>query len=145
MVVDTSAELITGEGSIDFREEKYNLRLTADSKNPSILALRGPIRIGGTFETPKVSPEIGPLVARIGASVGLGALAGPLALLPLIDLGDARDADCRALYQSARVQTGTSERITRSPKSGGKAAKQESAPERLAAPASGERSGARAN
>jgi len=60
-----------------------------------------------------VRPEMGPLVARIGASVGLGVLAGPLALLPLIDLGDAPDADCKSLYQDARVQSGTTERIAR--------------------------------
>jgi hypothetical protein len=33
--------------------------------------------------------------------------------LPLIDLGDAPDADCRALYKDARVQTGTNARIAR--------------------------------
>ena len=116
-VVDTSAELITGTGSVDFRTEQYDLHLKANSKKPSILALKGPVVIGGTFKTPAVHPEVGPLVARIGASVGLGVLAGPLALLPLIDLGDAPDADCKALYQDARVQTGTTERIARPNKS----------------------------
>ena len=57
-----------------------------------------------------------PLMARIGASVGLGVVAGPLALLPLIDLGDAKNADCKALYQDARIETGTTERIARSAK-----------------------------
>jgi len=112
-VVDTSAELITGTGTVDFRTEQYDLHLKANSKKPSILALKGPVVIGGTFKTPAVHPEVGPLVARIGASVGLGVLAGPLALLPLIDLGDAPDADCKALYQDARVQTGTTEHIAR--------------------------------
>ena len=112
-VVDTSAELITGSGSVDFRTEQYDLHLKANSKTPSILALKGPVVIGGTFKAPVVRPEMGPLVARIGASVGLGVLAGPLALLPLIDLGDAPDADCKSLYQDARVQSGTTERIAR--------------------------------
>ena len=119
-VVDTSAELITGEGSIDFREEKYDLHLKADSKTASILALKGPIVIGGTFKTPTVRPAAGPLAARIGASVGLAVLAPPLALLPLIDLGDAPDADCRALYQDARLQTGTNERIAQPQPAGDK-------------------------
>ena len=114
-VVDTSAELITAEGSIDFREEKYDLHLKANSKKPSILALKGPVVIGGTFKAPAIRPEIGPLVARIGAAVGLGAVAGPLALLPLIDLGDAPSADCKALYQDARVQSGTAQRTARAP------------------------------
>jgi uncharacterized protein involved in outer membrane biogenesis len=115
-VVDTSAELITGTGSVNFVNETYDLHLKASSKTASILALKGPIVIGGSFKTPIVRPEIGPLVARIGASVGLGVVAGPLALLPLIDLGDAKNADCKALYQDARVQTGTAERLVRAPK-----------------------------
>ena len=113
-VVDTSAELITGSGSIDFKNEKYDLHLKADSKNPSLLALKGPIVIGGTFGKPTIRPEAGPLVARIGAAVGLGVIAPPLALLPLIDLGDAPDADCRALYANTRVQTGDDEKVTQS-------------------------------
>ena len=113
LVIDTSAELITGRGSIDFANEKYDLHLKADSKNASLLALKGPIVIGGTFKTPAIHPEVAPVVARVGAAIGLGVLAPPLALLPLIDLGDAPDADCRALYQDARVQTGNNERIAR--------------------------------
>ena len=115
-VVDTSAELITGTGSVNFADEKYDLHLKASSKTPSILALKGPIVIAGTFKTPTVRPEMAPLMARIGASVGLGVVAGPLALLPLIDLGDAKNADCKALYQDARIETGTTERIARSAK-----------------------------
>jgi hypothetical protein len=115
-VVDTSAELITGTGSVNFVDEKYDLHLKASSKTASILALKGPIVIGGSFKTPTVRPEIGPLVARIGAAVGLGVVSGPLALLPLIDLGDAKDADCKALYQDARVATGTTERLVRAPR-----------------------------
>jgi hypothetical protein len=105
-VIDTSAELITGDGDIDFRNEKYGLELKADSKHPSILALRGPIVIGGTFAAPVVHPKMGPVAARIGAAVGLGLLAPPLALLPLIDLGDASDVDCKWLRQEARISSG---------------------------------------
>jgi hypothetical protein len=49
--------------------------------------------------------------------VGLGVLAGPLALLPLIDLGDAPSADCKALYAGARVDGGASARVTSRSKS----------------------------
>jgi len=113
-VVDTSAVLITGSGSIDFRQERYDLHLKADSKNPSLIALKGPIIIGGTFAQPAIRPEVGPVAARVGAAIGLGVLAPPLALLPLIDLGDAPSADCRALLQDARVQTHSPEPVARS-------------------------------
>src|SRR5689334_16631319 len=98
-VVDTSAELITGEGDVDFRNEQYDMRLRANSKHASLLALRGPIVVGGTFKKPTVHPAIGPVALRVGAAIGLGAIAPPLALLPLIDFGGAPDADCRGLMQ----------------------------------------------
>ena len=111
--VDTSAVVISGEGNVDFRDEKYDLALKAKSKRPSLLALRGPIVIGGTFKTPVVGPAVGPVAARTGAAVGLGMLAPPLALLPLIDFGGASDLDCKALMEQARINTATTQRIGR--------------------------------
>ena len=104
-VVDTSAVLITGEGSVDLRDERYDALLRAKSKQMSLLALRGPIVVQGTFKQPVVRPAIGPVAARVGAAIGLGVLAPPLALLPLIDFGGAPDADCRNLVREARVDT----------------------------------------
>jgi hypothetical protein len=65
------------------------------------------VLITGTFKDPVVRPAAGPVVARIGAAVGLGLLAPPLALLPLIDLGNAPDANCRALYEHAQIASDT--------------------------------------
>jgi uncharacterized protein involved in outer membrane biogenesis len=112
-VVDTSAVVITAAGDVDFRDEKYELALNAKSKRPSLLALRGPIVIGGTFKAPVVGPALGPVVARVGAATGLGLVAPPLALLPLIDFGGASDVDCRSLIEQARVNTATTERLKR--------------------------------
>lgn len=112
-VIDTSAVVITGEGAVDFRDEKYEMTLRAKSKRPSLLALRGPIVIRGTFKAPVVGPAAGPVAARVGVAAGLGALAPPLALLPLIDFGGASDVDCRALVEQARINTATTERIAR--------------------------------
>ena len=105
MVIDSSEELIRGSGNIDFAHEKYDLALSADSKKPSLVALRGPIKITGTFKSPVVKPALGQAIARVGAAVGLGILAPPLALLPLIDLGNAPNADCQALYRDAGIAT----------------------------------------
>jgi hypothetical protein len=106
--MDTEVEKVVGEGSIDFAHERYDLNLNAQAKRPSIVALRGPIVVDGTFTSPRVHPAVGPVAARVGASVALGVALTPLAaLLPLIDVGGNADADCGALIQEAQdnVQT----------------------------------------
>jgi hypothetical protein len=103
LVIDTDAEHIIGSGNVDFRKEQYDLVLKARSKKPSLLALRGPIGVDGSFQSPRVGPQAGPLALRVGASVALGAVLTPIAsLLPLIDFGGAPDADCRGLIAEAR-------------------------------------------
>jgi uncharacterized protein involved in outer membrane biogenesis len=103
MVIDTTAVTINGDGSINFRDEKYDLHLKAKSKKPSLLALRGPIVVGGTFKTPAIHPDAGQLAARLGASAGLASVTPPLALLALVDFGGAPDVDCRALIADAKL------------------------------------------
>jgi uncharacterized protein involved in outer membrane biogenesis len=101
LVVDTEAEKILGQGSIDFTKEGYDLKLNAQSKRPSLIALRGPIVIDGSFKNPNVHPAVGPIVARVGTSLALGALNPLAALLALTDFGGASDANCRALIAEA--------------------------------------------
>ena len=103
MIIDTTAVTINGAGGIDFREEKYDLHLKAQSKKPSLLALRGPIVVGGTFKTPAIHPEMVPVTARLGAAAGLASIMPPLALLALVDFGGAPDVDCRALIADAKL------------------------------------------
>lgn len=107
LVMDTDAEKIVGEGSVDFVNERYDLKLSAQSKQASALALRGPILIDGSFKSPNVHPAVGPIAARVGASVALGALATPFAaVVPFVEVGGATDADCPALMQEARANVG---------------------------------------
>lgn len=101
-IADTSEVNIRGEGRIDLRNERYGLTLVPDSKRMSLLALRGPIAIGGTFRNPEVGPAVGPLAARAGAAVALGAINPLLALVPLFDPGDAQDSNCAGLIKSAK-------------------------------------------
>jgi AsmA family protein len=103
MIIDTTAVTINGAGGIDFREEKYDLHLKAQSKKPSLLALRGPIVVEGTFKTPAIHPEMVPVAARLGAAAGLASIMPPLALLALVDFGGAPDVDCRALIADAKL------------------------------------------
>lgn len=102
LVIDTDSEKILGAGSIDFAKERYDLTLSAQSKRPSLLALRGPIVVDGSFSAPQVHPAVGPIAARVASSLALGALNPLAALLPLIDTGGNKDADCRGLMQEAK-------------------------------------------
>lgn len=98
LVVDSSEANIVGAGRVDFRDERYDLRVKADAKHASIAKLRGPVVIEGSFRHPKVHPEVAPIAGRAAAAVALGVLVTPLAaLVPLIDLGKAKDSGCAAL------------------------------------------------
>jgi uncharacterized protein involved in outer membrane biogenesis len=98
LVVDSSEANIVGTGRIDFRDERYDLRVKAAAKRPSIAKLRTPIVVEGTFRQPKVHPQAAPVAARAAAAIALGILVTPAAaLVPLIDVGEAKDSGCQAL------------------------------------------------
>jgi AsmA family protein len=100
LVLDTGKAVVTGTGSVNFAQETVDLTLAAKSKTLSLAALRGPIHITGTFKNPKVGPDIPRALMRGAAAVGLGVVTGGLgALLPLIDLGGAKDTNCAALIE----------------------------------------------
>jgi uncharacterized protein involved in outer membrane biogenesis len=102
-VIDTAAEKINGEGSIDFANERYDLKLKADSKRASLIALRGPVLIDGTFKSPQIHVDKAQVALRAGAAAALGFVTPPAALLPLIETGGGKDADCAALTQEAQA------------------------------------------
>lgn len=102
LVLDTGKAVVTGSGGISFVNESLNLKLVSKSKGFSLVALRGPIEITGTFKNPKVGPDLKNAAGRGIAAVALGWATGGLgALIPLIDLGGAKDSDCGALIQEA--------------------------------------------
>jgi len=106
LVLDTGKAVITGTGGVNFADESLDLKLVSKSKGFSLVALRGPINIKGTFKNPKVGPDIPRAAGRGAAAVALGWVTGGLgALIPLIDFGGAQDSDCAALMQEAAAAT----------------------------------------
>jgi uncharacterized protein involved in outer membrane biogenesis len=105
-LIDTEVTLVLIDGSADVAQEMLDLRLVAKPKNVSPFTVRSPIRIQGTFVDPKVSPEKGPIAAKVLGSVAL-AFVNPLAaLLPFVDLGDAPDGPgpCKQTLTEIRTQ-----------------------------------------
>jgi uncharacterized protein involved in outer membrane biogenesis len=102
-VFDTAHTTLVGEGRANFADETLDLRLVARPKSPSLLALRGPINVSGTFAQPAVMPDWGRLAARAGGAVALAAVAAPLAaIVPFIQVGEKPDVQCGPLMQAAR-------------------------------------------
>jgi uncharacterized protein involved in outer membrane biogenesis len=103
LVVDTDDTYIGGSGQASFRDETLNFKLVPLPKDKSILALRGPLKVAGSFEHPTFGLEKGPLARKIGASLLLGLINPVAAILPLIETGPGKDAP---LCEPARHRRG---------------------------------------
>lgn len=103
-IFDTQHTMLIGEGKANFKDETLDMRLVAEPKGMSLVALRGPINVTGTFAKPSVMPDLARLGARGVAGAALAAVAGPLAVVPFIQLGGAQDKQCGPLVQAARQQ-----------------------------------------
>lgn len=101
-LIDTDINVITIVGNADFKTEKMDFRITPLPKKKSIVVLRTPYNVDGTFANPSVLPAFGPLAARVGGAVALGLINPLAALVPLIETGPGQDNDCSALLAKVR-------------------------------------------
>ncbi|MDO9386685.1 MAG: AsmA family protein [Thiobacillus sp.] len=103
LVFDTDITRIGGSGSIDLGKEQLDLRLTPKSRKLSLVSLRTPIHVQGSFVDPQVSLDKTALAARGLGALALGLVNPLLALLPLIETGPGRDSECRQMIQEAQT------------------------------------------
>lgn len=102
-VVDTTPVLAKGSGTINLGAETMNLRIDGETKQARLIRLWSPITISGPLTAPKIGIDAGAVAGQVGLGTVLGALINPLvALLPFVDPGLAKDANCGALISSAR-------------------------------------------
>lgn len=100
-VLDTTVTNIGVTGTVDLHEEKLDLILTPKTKQTSVIALRSPIHIHGTFANPQAEVDKGRIAARGLGAVALGIVSPLLALIPLVETGPGKDSDCGRLIQQA--------------------------------------------
>lgn len=98
LAFDTSDTLVVGEGSISLGRETLDLLLRPRPKDRSILALRSPLRIGGTFKDPSFRPDFKALGLRGAIALTLGSITPPAALLATVETGPGKDVDCGGRY-----------------------------------------------
>lgn len=102
-VFDTGVVRATGKGAVDLGAETLNLRLEGQPKEPRVIRLWAPITLTGALLHPKLGVDAGKAAGQLGIAVAVGAVLAPLAaILPFIDGGLAKDADCAGLIGEAK-------------------------------------------
>jgi uncharacterized protein involved in outer membrane biogenesis len=103
LVFDTSVVQATGRGTIDLGTEKVDLQLDGKSKEFRLFHARAPIVIGGTLGDMTFGIKTDTALAQGGTAAAIGVFLTPLAaILPFIDAGLAKDADCLNLMLDAK-------------------------------------------
>ena len=116
LMLDTSDTVIYGNGSISLASEEMNLTLHPYPKDKSILALRSPLKVAGTFASPKAGVDKGALGGKAGMVLALGAINPLLGLAATIETGPGKDADCSAvLRETAAPAAGARARAAGAP------------------------------
>ena len=117
IVVDTGPVLIKGHGTINLDTERMDVHLRGYDKKFRLVRVLLPIRVSGPTKAAKLSIEPGGALAQGGAALTLGALLTPLAaILPFVDPGLAKNADCAGLLAEAVQQGAPLSKGTLAPK-----------------------------
>ncbi|MFL6695513.1 MAG: hypothetical protein ACJ8GO_21390, partial [Ramlibacter sp.] len=101
LVLDTNDTVFYGQGQVNLANESMDLVFRAFPKDKSILSLRSPLKLQGTFGAPKAGLDKGTLVERAAVVLGLGAINPLLGLASTIETGPGKDADCAGTLQQA--------------------------------------------
>ncbi|HEY4941952.1 MAG TPA: AsmA family protein [Rhizomicrobium sp.] len=104
LVFDTDPVRVEGHGSIDLNNETLNLVVQGKPKEFRIGRVRAPLLITGPLAHPHIGIRAQDAILQGGIAVALGALFPPAAILPFVDPGLAKDANCTAILTQAHAQ-----------------------------------------
>ncbi len=101
LALDTAVSSVAGSGQIDLGKETLDLTLVPRTRNTSLVALRGPIRLHGPLAAPEVSLDTPGILARGAGAIALGLVNPLLALAPLVETGKNLPSPCARLVAEA--------------------------------------------
>jgi uncharacterized protein involved in outer membrane biogenesis len=101
LVLDTTDTVVYGDGQVSLADEAMDLTLRPYPKDMSILSLRSPLKVSGSFAGPKVGPDKGALAGRAGLALALGAVNPLLALAATVETGPGQDSNCGPALREA--------------------------------------------
>jgi uncharacterized protein involved in outer membrane biogenesis len=102
LVFDTDDTVFDATGNASLADETLDFVIRPQPKDRSILALRSPLVIRGTFASPVVGVQAGPLATRGIAALALSTINPLLALAATIETGPGQDADCQDVLARAK-------------------------------------------
>ena len=102
-VFDTDRVLAKGAGDVNLGAETLNFSLTGEPKKLRVGRLMAPITLSGPIRSPKIGVKAGKAPAQAGVAAALGAVFPLAAILPFIDPGLAKNANCAGLLTEARA------------------------------------------
>jgi len=101
-VFDTDPVLITGKGTVALDGENMDLEIQGHPKKFRILHLHAPITIKGPVDNPRIGVDAGKALPQGGIAAALAFLSPVAAILPFVDPGLAKDANCTALVDQGK-------------------------------------------
>jgi uncharacterized protein involved in outer membrane biogenesis len=106
LVFDTGPVVATGHGTVDLGKEAVDFQIQGHPKSFRLVRLLAPINIKGPIAgPPKVGIDTGRAIGQGGFAAVLATFASPLAaVLPFVDPGLAKDANCGAMIAEAGQQ-----------------------------------------
>jgi uncharacterized protein involved in outer membrane biogenesis len=103
---DTPVVLATAKGTVDLKNERLDIEIAGHPKKPQLVRLRAPITVTGSLAHPAIGVDAKSAIAQGGLAAGLAVALSPLAaILPFVDPGLGKDADCGALIAQAQTPT----------------------------------------
>ena len=104
IVLDTGPVLVTGSGIINLDSETLAFQVQGHPKEFRLVRLLLPITLEGPILHPKQGFKKGGVVAQGGIALALAAVSPLAVILPFVDPGLAKDANCAALMAQGRAQ-----------------------------------------